>query len=69
MELAEFEEKEFEKPLYSQLENGSQEVWTPEQSFEHYFGIDYAGNIHLRKFWDRFSYIPHGVILNDYNFN
>lgn len=69
MELAEFEEKEFEKPLYSQLENGSYEVWTPGQCFEYYFGIDYAGNIHLQKFWDRFECIPYGVILNDYNFD
>ena len=69
MELAEFEEKEFEKPLYNQLEDGSREVWTPGQCFEYYFGIDYAGNIHLKKFWDRFGVIPHGVILDSYNFD
>lgn len=69
MELAEFEEKEFEKPLYNQLENGNNEVWTPGQCFEYYFGIDYAGNIHLKKFWDRFGHKPYGVILNDYNFD
>lgn len=69
MELAEFEEKEFEKPLYNQLEDGSREVWTPGQCFEYYFGIDYAGNIHSKKFWDRFGIVPHGVILDNYNFD
>lgn len=69
MDLAEFEEKEFEKPLYNQLEDGSREVWTPGQCFEYYFGIDYAGNIHSKKFWDRFGIVPHGVILDNYNFD
>lgn len=69
MELVEFEEKEFEKPLYNQLEDGNREVWTPGQCFEYYFGIDYAGNISLKKFWDRFGYIPSGVVLNNYKFD
>lgn len=69
MGLAEFEEKEFEKPLYNQLENGRCDVWTPGQCFEYYFGIDYAGNINLDSFWKRFGFLPKGVILQDYNFD
>lgn len=69
MEYAEFEEKEFERPLYTQLENGSTlNVWSPGQCFEAYIGIDYAGNILSHEFWGRFGgYIPRGAILNDYS--
>lgn len=44
MGFAEFEEKEFEKPLYNQLENGKGDVWTPGQCFEGYIVFDYSGN-------------------------
>lgn len=68
MGFAEFEEKEFEKPLYNQLENGECDVWTPGQCFEANIGIDYSGNISSFEFWNRFGgFIPKGVILNDYN--
>lgn len=68
MGFAEFEEKEFEKPLYNQLENGSCDVWTPGQCFEGYIGFDYSGYISNYEFWERFGgFIPRGVILNDYN--
>ncbi len=68
MGYAEFEEKEFEKPLYNQLEEGKCDVWTPGQCFEAHIGIDYSGNINSSEFWARFGgFVPKGVILNDYN--
>lgn len=68
MGFAEFEEKEFEKPLYNQLENGKCDVWTPGQCFEGYIGFDYGGNISTYEFWDKFGgFIPRGTILSDYN--
>lgn len=68
MGFAEFEEKEFEKPLYNQLENGKCDVWTPGQCFERYIGFDYSGNISNYEFWKKFSgFIPRGVVLDDYN--
>lgn len=68
MGFAEFEEKEFEKPLYNQLENGRCDVWSPGQCFEGYIGFDYSGYIDTCEFWKRFGgFIPRGVVLNDYN--
>ena len=68
MGFAEFEEKEFERPLYNQLENGECDVWSPGQCFEGYIGFDYSGNISSYEFWERFGgFLPKGVILNDYN--
>lgn len=65
---AEFEEKEFEQPLYNQLTSGADNVWTPGQCFEAYIGIDYAGNVYSNEFWRRFGgNIPNGVILNKCN--
>lgn len=70
MGIAEFEEKEFEKPLYNQLEGGPCDVWSPGQCFEAHVGIDYAGDINSTEFWNRFGgYIPRGVVLNDFNMN
>lgn len=68
MGYTEFEEKEFEQPLYNQLTKNADNVWTPGQCFEAYIGIDYAGSVYSNEFWKRFGgYIPNGVILNDYN--
>lgn len=68
MGFAEFEEKEFEKPLYNQLEDGKCDVWTPGQCFEGHIGLDYSGNISNYEFWKRFGgFMPKGVVLNDYN--
>lgn len=67
MGFAEFEEKEFEKPLYNQLENGRCDVWSPGQCLEAHIGFDFSGNIDTSEFWDRFGrFIPKGVILDDY---
>ena len=39
---AEFEEKDFEAPLYTELRFGSHRIATPGQVFEGKFGIDAA---------------------------
>lgn len=67
---AEFEEKEYEIPLNSQLLLGNQNVWTPGQVFEGNFGIDAALRVLRDDFW-RIAGFPHplnGVILNDFHF-
>ena len=42
MNAAQFEEKEYETPLYSQLVGGGKNLWTPGQVLEHYLGFDAA---------------------------
>jgi hypothetical protein len=42
MKPAEFEEREYEAPLYNQLERGSSLVWSPGQVFEGHIGIDHG---------------------------
>jgi hypothetical protein len=42
MKSAEFEEREYEAPLYNQLERGSDLVWAPGQVFEGHIGIDHG---------------------------
>jgi len=68
MEPAEFEEKEFEGPLYNELLLGSRRFATPGQVFENAFGIDAALEAQHPIFWDRFGYrdIPDGISLNHY---
>ena len=69
MEPAEFEEKEYEGPLYNQLLNGSHRISTPGQVFENAFGIDAAIEALHPGFWTLFEIgqVPRGVVLNDYN--
>ncbi len=68
MRHAEFEEKEFEAPLYSQLLLGSRKFATPGQVFEGHFGVDAFLEILNPVFWTFFGYVapPKGVVLNDY---
>lgn len=40
MKTAEFEEKEYEGPLYNQLASGSRYLWQPGQVLEEYLGFD-----------------------------
>lgn len=40
MKPAEFEEKEYEGPLYNQLERGNRLLWPPGQVLEGYLGFD-----------------------------
>lgn len=68
---SEFEEKEFEAPLYNQLETGTRLVWSPGQVFEEYIGIDRA--IFLRdpslwRFFGRSSPLP-GTLLGRYDWD
>ncbi|MCB0538566.1 MAG: hypothetical protein KDE33_13680 [Bacteroidetes bacterium] len=67
---AEFEEKEYEFPLNSQLLWGNQNIWTPGQVFEGNFGIDAALEVHRQDFWDMVGYpFPlEGVVLSDFKF-
>lgn len=51
MRIAEFEEKEFEAPLYNQLEQGTDLVWSPGQVFEGHIGIDRALFSQSPLFW------------------
>ncbi len=64
---AEFEEKDFEAPLYSELKFGSHRIATPGQVFEGKFGIDAALEAEHPLFWDLFGYydIPRGVVLDE----
>jgi hypothetical protein len=63
----EFEEKDFEAPLYNELKFGSHRIATPGQVFEGKFGIDAALEAEHPLFWDLFGFydIPKGVVLND----
>lgn len=70
MNPAEIEEKDFEGPLYNQLLSGHRNFATPGQVFEGKIGIDAALEVLDVKFWSVLlgkSYIPKGVILDDYN--
>ncbi len=64
---AEFEEKDFEAPLYNELRFGSHRIATPGQVFEGKFGIDAALEAEHPLFWDLFGFydVPKGVILED----
>jgi hypothetical protein len=68
MRPAEFEEKDFEGPLYSQLLSGSRNFATPGQVFEGRFGVDAVLEVLNPVFWTLFSYAvpPGGLVLNDY---
>lgn len=68
MKPADFEEKDYEGPLYSQLLCGNHRISTPGQVFENAFGIDCALEAHHAILWDYFGYknIPDGIALSDY---
>lgn len=63
---AEFEEREYETPLYSQLARGNLNVWAPGQVFEAHIGIDYA--LFMDDPWlfalHGFRRSPFGVVLS-----
>mgnify|MGYP003676773482 CR=1 FL=1 len=63
----EFEEKDFEAPLYSELRFGNHRIATPGQVFEGKFGIDAALEAEHPLFWDLFGFydIPRGVVLDE----
>ena len=67
MAVAEFEEKEYECFLYSQLLHGSRNVWSPGQVLESAVGLDYAMFTAHALFWGIHKYEQHlpGVVLDD----
>ena len=70
MKPAEFEEKEYEGPLYNQLEAGCPYVWSPGQVFENHIGIDRASLVSNPRFWRLVGHTaPVGAFLNRYNWN
>jgi hypothetical protein len=66
---SEFEEREFEAPLYNQLECGTRLVWSPGQVFEQYIGIDRALFLYDPMLWRFFgvSRTPRGVLLDRFD--
>ncbi|MBS1776628.1 MAG: hypothetical protein JSS64_10160 [Bacteroidetes bacterium] len=67
----EFEEPEYEGPLYNQLLSGSANLWTPGRRFERFFGIDAALFSNNHYFWSLFAQTPPivGTILRHYNWH
>lgn len=67
----EFEESEYEGPLYSQLLNGNLNIWTPGRRFERFFGIDSALYTKNHYFWNLFNQTPPvtGTILRNHNWH
>jgi hypothetical protein len=51
MARAEFEEREFETPLYHQLRIANGSVWSPGQVLEHHVGFDYSAFCVDSYFW------------------
>lgn len=68
MKRAEFEEREYETPLYNQLARGNPNVWAPGQVFEGHIGIDYALLVEDPWIFRIHGYRAHlpGVVLNRY---
>lgn len=65
MKNAEFEEKEYEGPLYNQLEQGSPFIWPPGQVLEHIVGFDRAMMTDNPRFWKIIAkQMPHGIMLD-----
>ncbi len=64
----EFEEREYEAPLYTQLQHRPTQVWAPGQVFEAHVGFDYAMFAEHPYFWklQGFSTYPLGVVLGSH---
>lgn len=69
MKPAEFEEREFESPLYNQLAVDDHRVWSPGQVFEAHVGIDYS--LFLADLWlfrlHGYTVAPPGAVLSRYS--
>lgn len=66
---SEFEEKEFEAPLYDQLQIGNRLLWSPGQVFEGYVGFDRALFLNDPDLWRFFGVnaVPRGVFLHRFD--
>lgn len=65
MRPSEFEEREYEGPLYVQLQYASTNVWSPGQVLEAHVGFDHSLFTSRQHFWDLqgFAAPPCGVLL------
>lgn len=63
----EFEEKEYEYPLYAELTNGTRHIWTPGQVLEFHLGFDAALRLDRHPLWQTLKRVrpPPGVALRD----
>lgn len=63
---ADFEEKEYEVPLFVELANGSPYVWSPGQVLENKLAFDGAQFTGNPTFWKTVgqTHLPYGVLLN-----
>lgn len=67
MEKCEFEEKEFEAPLYNQLTTRNGHVWSPGQVLERQIGIDYALWCSDPRIWSLHGISPpSGILLHQF---
>ena len=68
---SEFEEKEFEGPLYNQLGAGTRLVWSPGQVFEEYVGVDYSLFVRDAALWRYFDPTSplRGALLHRHNWD
>lgn len=68
MSSCEFEEREYEAPLYVQLQHSSANVWAPGQVLEAHVGFDHSLFTSHPYFWklQGFAAPPLGVVLGDY---
>jgi hypothetical protein len=66
MKPAEFEEREYETPLYNQLERSPSPVWSPGQVLEARTGIDHSVFMAEQAVWEVLGYVgvPPGVVLS-----
>ncbi len=68
MAKCEFEEKEFEAPLYNQLATQSGHVWSPGQVLERQIGIDYALLCNDPRIWSLHGIsAPSGIFLHQFS--
>lgn len=71
MHHSEFEEREYEAPLYVQLQHSCTHVWSPGQVLEAHVGFDHALLTSHPYFWrlQGFAAPPMGVVLAAYPFD
>jgi hypothetical protein len=71
MKISDFEEKEYEGPLYNQIEKSTNLLWQPGQVFENAIGVDRCAYIDDISIWKQLGFhsIPVGVCLPRYNWN
>lgn len=69
MRLSDFEEKEYEGPLYNQLEKSTNLLWAPGQCFEEHIGIDRCILIEDQRIWKAMGInsVPIGAYLPRYD--